>query len=398
MERNELLTQQQVCDMIGINSSTLLGYVDRGLITPDETKPTMQGHIRRWFTYGKVCDFVNKCAENGYTFDGQLLYYPSDIANHLKISRSFVYNAIEAGILKPDVVLPGGNSGIRGRGMFSWPTILKFKEYMETEWTRLQQKANEEKQQKVEKKQARLFSIAEVSAQTDISANTLRTYLDRGILIPDKRILVNSTLSSRFSQETINAFLTKYIVGEWHPGEALYSSPTVAKQLGVNSDKFNRLVYSGRIKPDIVIPSEDATRVSCRLFTERAISAVELDSRLRGTDLVRILNMDKRVLTSYIKRGVLVPDFEDERHNSLLARSLFKEDTVNDFLEQIGTLSMNKETYISTAGVALLLGVKSATVSGYIKSGQLSPDFSDDTSYFKETTLIEFIESKKRGS
>ena len=136
----------------------------------------------------------------------------------------------------------------------------------------------------------RLYSVNEVAEILGISSPTVRCYIERGLLVPDRVTHLGKKRRYEvfeFRRETVNAFLQSLARGEYH-GEALVSTGDVAQYLNVSLSVVYRYMKAGVLVPDVVLPPARNGKQGRRLFIDKNIRQLAQTHRRKGKKRRRI--------------------------------------------------------------------------------------------------------------
>lgn len=127
----------------------------------------------------------------------------------------------------------------------------------------------------------KLLSVYDVAQRLQISTPTVRSYVKRGLLVPDvhKELGKGSRGYSVyfFKYETVAAFLKAHATGQYY-GERLFQSTDVSKQTGIPIRTLHSLIDRGVVKPDVILPDTTNGKSGRRRFTQKTIDAIILNS------------------------------------------------------------------------------------------------------------------------
>lgn len=121
----ELLNVNAVAKELGITSTSVYNYIDRGILRPDITVNT-DGTAHHRFTRQSVDEFMKSCTTGRYK-KGERLYCSGEAAVMLNMGQSTFNDHVKKGHIKADVILPPPSNGKCGRRMFTEATLNAFK-------------------------------------------------------------------------------------------------------------------------------------------------------------------------------------------------------------------------------------------------------------------------------
>lgn len=121
-------------------------------------------------------------------------------------------------------------------------------------------------------------------------------------------------------------------------------------------------------------------------------------------EIAYALGVHRTTIHNYIKRGLLVPDFVLQPANGRSGRRLFKQRTVDKFIDSciVGRYIYSERLYRS-GELAKMFGCAPSTVNSYVDNGLLKPDIvlpatcegKAGKRLFTKTTVQEFLSSRK---
>lgn len=126
-ERDKLLSPGDIAKLLNSNVATIHSYINRGLLTPDYVVPSASGKLaRRKFKQETVDAFLRSCGIQ--PDNSERLLSAGEVAIMLGVTVGAVHDFVKMGMLEPDVVMPGAQSGKSGRRKFKVSTVAAFVE------------------------------------------------------------------------------------------------------------------------------------------------------------------------------------------------------------------------------------------------------------------------------
>lgn len=102
-----------------------------------------------------------------------------------------------------------------------------------------------------------LMSVGEVAKNLWVSRSVVARYINIGLLTPDYVMSSDSLGRSgrrKFKRSTVDAFRRRYGLPEYD-GETCLTTGDIAKMFFVVRSTIEKMVQSGKLKPDIILPS-----------------------------------------------------------------------------------------------------------------------------------------------
>ena len=97
------------------------------------------------------------------------------------------------------------------------------------------------------------------------------------------------------------------------------------------------------------------------------------DEKMVGTSVVaKMVGITPTTVLRYAEHGILIPDAILQQGK--IAKRLYKQETIQDFLEKCGIIGMLDEEMYSPAEAADICGVSRNMMRSYIETGEIIPD------------------------
>lgn len=127
---NKMLKTGDVARALWVHRSTILHYVESGILKPDKVDPPLrEGQSGRMHFKPETVDALLQGCIVGH-YDGGRLYSSAEIARLGGVAQSTVNKCVATGVLKPDVVLPSVRRGNRvSMRKYSEQTVQEFLAY-----------------------------------------------------------------------------------------------------------------------------------------------------------------------------------------------------------------------------------------------------------------------------
>lgn len=269
----KLLSTGDVAALLSISHSTVVKYVEHGLLIPDVVmKAPREGCSgKQKFKQSTVDEFIRACATSECA--GERMLSTGEAAKFTNSSPSTIRRYIYRGLLKPDVVLPCTGRRLGGR-RFKISTLEEFAKRCNLPCTDVES-STIRKCGETQPDKDRLLGVVEVADILGVHRDTVHRYVSMGILVPDVSFPEQKDGRRgkvQFRSSNIDLFIKRCTVG-FYDGGKLYGPDYVAEKSGLAKRTIRSYIGSGVLKPDVVYPVSRNGGPSVRRFSERTVAS-----------------------------------------------------------------------------------------------------------------------------